>query len=120
VDLAEKYEDGDVDEEAEDEPDEAPDEDDAAEEETPQPKVQLQKKPISNQNGTKPQEQAPAQPEPIDPKELEEARTLLQSLGVDEQDLEEMTDEEIILLAREYKENLSNEPAELVPRGSIA
>lgn len=122
VDLAEKYEDGDVDEEAEEEPDEASDEDEdnTAEEETPKPKIQLQKKLTSIQNGTKPQEQAPAQPEPIDPKELEEARTLLQSLGVDEQDLEEMTDEEIILLAREYKEKLSNEPAEPVPRGSIA
>lgn len=53
---------------------------------------------------------------PINPDELKEARELLLSLGLKEEDLQGLTDREIVELAEEYKKQTNKEPAEPVPR----
>lgn len=81
--------------------------------------------PPNNQNGgqksEKPQQEkkptAVSEKEaPINPDELKEARELLLSLGLKEEDLQGLTDREIVELAEEYKKQTSKEPAEPIPR----
>lgn len=49
-------------------------------------------------------EEGQQEEEPVDPKELEEARQTLLDAGLDNSDLEDLTDNEIIDLMEEYKE----------------
>lgn len=52
------------------------------------------------------QDREPAMDEqPVDPEELEEARQTLLDAGLTEDDLKDLTDEEIVELARKYKNN---------------
>ena len=81
--------------------------------------------PPNNQNGRQESEEprqekkptATSEKEaPINPDELKEARELLLSLGLKEEDLQGLTDREIVELAEEYKKQTNKEPAEPVPR----
>lgn len=75
------------------------------------------KKPPSKQKPQEEPEEVPEEEEePVDPEELKEARELLLSLGLKEEDLSGLTDREIVELAEEYKKQNGKEPAEPVPR----
>ena len=52
----------------------------------------------------------PMEEEPVDPEELEEARQMLLNAGLDESDLEDLSDSEIVDLAEEHRENTGEEP----------
>lgn len=59
--------------------------------------------------------------EPVDPEELEEARDTLLKAGLTEDDLKDLTDNEIVELADEYNsQNGKKEPEEAVPKRSSA
>ena len=59
--------------------------------------------------------------EPVDPEELEEARKTLLDAGLEEDDLKGLSDNEIVDLAEEYKnQNGTKEPDEEVPKQSSA
>lgn len=58
--------------------------------------------------------------EPVDPEELEEARQLLLDAGLTEDDLQGLSDNEIVDLAEEYQSQNGTEPPEEVPRDSSA
>ena len=58
------------------------------------------------------------QEEPVDPQELEEARNVLLEAGLTEEDLNELTDEEIVELAERYKNNDLEDEDEGAPPGS--
>ena len=63
----------------------------------------------------------PSQEEPVDPEELEEARQTLLNAGLEEGDLEGMSDNEIVDLAEEYlNQNGKKEPEEEIPKQSTA
>lgn len=51
--------------------------------------------------------EAGVEDEPVDPEELEEARQMLLNAGLDESDLEDLSDSEIVDLAEEQQENTS-------------
>lgn len=51
----------------------------------------------------------PMEEEPVDPEELEEARQMLLNAGLDESDLEDLSDSEIVDLAEEHRENTGEE-----------
>lgn len=61
--------------------------------------------PIQDQEAGKPEEE-----EPVDPKELEEARQMLLDAGLEESDLKDLSDNEIVDLAEEY--GMDNEESE--------
>lgn len=103
IDLADEYQNGKED----DEPDEGSEASEESEENA------------ENQNESK-SKGTEEEPKPVGPKELEEARELLISAGVAEKDLNQLTDQEIIELADEYKKQQTDEPAEKVPRRSSA
>lgn len=64
---------------------------------------------------------APEEEEPVDPEELEEARQTLLDAGLNEDDLKGLSDNEIVDLAEEYKNNQNGEePEDKVPRQSSA
>ena len=67
-----------------------------------------------------PQNEDSGQPdEPVDPEELEEARTTLLDAGLNEQDLSELSDAEIVELAERYKSgNLEDDEEEGNQNGS--
>ena len=76
-----------------------------------------EEEPSENQNGGKTPEPEPEEEEEsVDPKQLKEARELLLSVGIKEEDLKGLTDREIVDLMEEYKKKLSKKPAEPVPR----
>lgn len=59
--------------------------------------------------------------EPVDPEELEEARQTLLNAGLNEDDLADLSDNEIVDLAEEYNsQNGNKEPEEAVPKRSSA
>lgn len=59
--------------------------------------------------------------EPVDPEELETARQTLLDAGLNEDDLKDLSDNEIVDLAEEYKnQNGNKEPEEEVPKRSSA
>lgn len=59
--------------------------------------------------------------EPVDPEELETARQTLLNAGLNEDDLKDLSDNEIVDLAEEYKnQNGNKEPEEEVPKRSSA
>lgn len=60
--------------------------------------------------------------EPVDPEELEEARQTLLDAGLDEGDLEGLSDNEIVDLAEEYlnNQNGEKEPEDKIPKQSSA
>ena len=63
----------------------------------------------------------PSDEEPVDPEELEEARQTLLKAGLTEDDLQGLSDNEIVDLAEEYNSRQGNkEPEEAVPRRSSA
>ena len=58
---------------------------------------------------------------PVDPQELEKARKTLLDAGLNEDDLKELSDQEIVDLAEEYlNQNGKKEPEEEVPKNSSA
>ena len=64
---------------------------------------------------------SPEEEEPVDPNELEEARQTLLNAGLNEDDLKDLSDNEIVDLAEEYNnQNGEEEPEEEVPRRSSA
>lgn len=71
---------------------------------------------LRNSNMPQPNEGAPEgepEEEPVDPKELEEARQTLLDAGLTEEDLKDLSDSEIVELADRYKSgNLEDEEAE--------
>ena len=71
-------------------------------------------------NPNMPQNEDSGQPdEPVDPEELEEARTTLLDAGLNEQDLSELSDAEIVELAERYKSgNLEDDEEEGNQNGS--
>ena len=63
----------------------------------------------------------PEEEEPVDPEELEEARQTLLDAGLTEDDLKDLSDNEIVDLAEEYNsQNGEKEPDEAVPKRSSA
>ena len=58
--------------------------------------------------------------EPVDPEELEEARQTLLDAGLTEDDLKDLSDNEIVDLAEEYNSQNGKEPEEAVPKQSSA
>ena len=58
--------------------------------------------------------------EPVDPEEVEEARRTLLDAGLTEDDLKDLSDNEIVDLAEEYKNQNGKEPEDEVPRQSSA
>ena len=62
----------------------------------------------------------PEEEEPVDPEELEEARQTLLDAGLNEDDLEGLSDNEIVDLAEEYNSQNGKEPEEAVPKQSSA
>lgn len=77
-----------------------------------------------DQNGEESEEASeetePAEESRVDPNELEEARQVLINAGITEKELEGVSDEEIIDIAKQYKKQKGNEPKEGVPRRSTA
>ena len=58
--------------------------------------------------------------QPVNPEEVEEARQTLLNAGLNEDDLKDLSDEEIVDLAEEYKNQNGEEPEEEVPKRSSA
>lgn len=63
------------------------------------------------------QDQEPMAEAPVDPQELEEARKTLLEAGLNEQDLSELTDNEIVELAQQYRNGTLEEEPEMVETG---
>ena len=53
---------------------------------------------------------------PVDPEELKQAEQTLLDAGLTEEDLDELSDSEIIDLAEEYRSGKNKEPEEEVPK----
>ena len=63
----------------------------------------------------------PSAEEPVDPEELNEARQTLLDAGLNEDDLKDLSDNEIVDLAEEYtNQNGEKEPEEEIPKQSTA
>ena len=72
-------------------------------------------------NPNMPEEEDSGLPEePVDPEELEEARSTLLKAGLSEDDLKGLSDNEIVDLAEEYNSQNGEEPEEAVPKRSTA
>lgn len=95
--------------------DSSEEEEEPSEEQAPEP--QPRKKPQSAKSSKQQVQEEPE--EEIDPEEVNEAREALINAGLSEEDLGELTDEEILDLVKRLKEQ-GNEPAEPVPRRSTA
>lgn len=103
VDLAEEYENGTLgNDEGSDEQEDA----ENSEEEEP---------PDENQNGGESEEQ-----QPIDPKQVQKAKEFLLSLGLTEENLQGLTDQEIFDLVEEYNKQNADKPTGKSPRRSSA
>jgi hypothetical protein len=63
---------------------------------------------------------AEGEEEPVDPEEVEEARKTLLDAGLTEDDLKDLSDNEIVDLAEEYTNQNGKEPEDEVPRQSSA
>ena len=63
---------------------------------------------------------AEGEEEPVDPEEVEEARKILIDAGLTEDDLKDLSDNEIVDLAEEYTNQNGKEPEDAVPRQSSA
>jgi hypothetical protein len=63
---------------------------------------------------------AEGEEEPVDPEEVEEARKILLDAGLTEDDLKDLSDNEIVDLAEEYRNQNGKEPEDEVPRQSSA
>lgn len=98
VDLADEYEEGNLDSDESEESKEA----------------EIEARPSDNQNGSKTAQT------PVDPNILKEAREFLMSLGVEEKELDKMPDDEIVKLAEEYKKQNRKESGEAPPQRSTA
>lgn len=68
----------------------------------------------------RPKPQPKAEAPEINPEEVKEARKILIDAGVPEEDLDALTDQEILDLLKELEEQQGNEPKEAVPRRSTA
>lgn len=75
---------------------------------------------LRNSNMPQPNEggEGEAPPEEVDPEELEEAKDTLLKAGLTEEDLSELSDQEIVELAEKYKNNDLDEEEEETPPGN--
>ena len=72
---------------------------------------------LRNPNMPQSEDSGEAPDEPVDPKELEEARKTLLDAGLTEQDLSELSDAEIVELAERYKNDDLEDEEEETPSG---
>lgn len=108
VDLAEEYEDMHENGESDEKNGENQESEESEKENTPNNQNQDQ----NNQNGTQNAQESKteSQETEIDPAALKEARELLISAGIKEEDLKGVSDAEIIELADEYRKQMGNGP----------